>query len=241
MEKKMPVLAIVGAGPGLGLAIGKIFGKRGFKVALISRSREKLESLVRQLASEKIEAAAFGANVLDRLSLGVALGEVKGRFGSIDVLEFSPVDRSLPLVHPSEVTPANAQAMIDVYVHGAISAVQAVLPDMLHQGSGTMLFTTGASSVFPSPGFGDVGLGNYGPAAAWLRNYAHALHAELAPHGVQVGHVAIGVFLAKEPGHVPPDDLAPAYWDLHTRRGDVERVFTLNRNTHGAAATSNYG
>src|SRR6266436_574666 len=86
-----------------------------------------------------------------------------------------------------------------------------------------------------------VGMGNYGPAAAWLRNYAHALHAELAPRGVQVGHVAIGVFLAKEPGHVPPDDLAPAYWDLHTRRGDVERVFTLNRNTHGAAATANYG
>jgi NAD(P)-dependent dehydrogenase (short-subunit alcohol dehydrogenase family) len=83
-----------------------------------------------------------------------------------------------------------------------------------------------------------VGLGNYAPAAAWLSNYAHALHAELAPRGVQVGHVAIGMFIGKQTGHVPADDLAPAYWDLHTRRDDVERVFTLNRSTHEALATA---
>ncbi len=85
-----------------------------------------------------------------------------------------------------------------------------------------------------------VGMGNYGPAAAWLRNYAHALHAELAPRGVQVGHVAIGVFIGRQPGHVPADDLASAYWDLHTRRGDVERVFRLNHGAHETLATAKH-
>ena len=35
----MPTIAIVGAGPGLGLAIAHAFGSRGFGVALIARMR----------------------------------------------------------------------------------------------------------------------------------------------------------------------------------------------------------
>ena len=46
----MPVLAIVGAGPGLGLSIAKVFGSHGFSVALISRSEEKLDALAERLA-----------------------------------------------------------------------------------------------------------------------------------------------------------------------------------------------
>ena len=63
----MPTIAIVGAGPGLGLAIARTFGSRGFDVALISRSREKLESLVTELAQDGITAAAFPADVRDAL------------------------------------------------------------------------------------------------------------------------------------------------------------------------------
>ena len=34
----MPVLAIVGAGPGMGLAIAETFGANGYKVGLLSRN-----------------------------------------------------------------------------------------------------------------------------------------------------------------------------------------------------------
>lgn len=47
----MPVIAIVGAGPGMGLAIARTFGSRGFDVALISRNRAKLDDLVGKLTS----------------------------------------------------------------------------------------------------------------------------------------------------------------------------------------------
>jgi len=36
----MSTIAIVGAGPGLGLSIAKAFGRNGFSVALVSRSQE---------------------------------------------------------------------------------------------------------------------------------------------------------------------------------------------------------
>ncbi|HEV7948517.1 MAG TPA: SDR family NAD(P)-dependent oxidoreductase, partial [Glaciihabitans sp.] len=38
----MPVIAIVGAGPGLGAAVARRFGREGFSVALISRDQSKL-------------------------------------------------------------------------------------------------------------------------------------------------------------------------------------------------------
>src|SRR5439155_1192788 len=45
-EDTMPVIAIVGAGPGMGLAIAKTFGARGYRVALLSRNPAKQERLV---------------------------------------------------------------------------------------------------------------------------------------------------------------------------------------------------
>ncbi|MGH3085599.1 MAG: SDR family NAD(P)-dependent oxidoreductase, partial [Gaiellaceae bacterium] len=65
----MPSIAIVGAGPGLGLAIARTFGSEGYDVALVSRHRAKLDGLIDQLASENIAAAAFPADVLDRAAL----------------------------------------------------------------------------------------------------------------------------------------------------------------------------
>lgn len=220
-QQTQPVLAIIGAGSGMGLAIAKTFGAHGFKVALLSRSPENLEPLVAELAEHGIEAAAFQANVLDRATITSGLEAVKQRFGRIDVLEYSPAGRTLPLVSVTEVTHDNAQIQIDFYVHGAIAAVNEVLSEMIERGSGTILFTTGASSLYPENGHKM--FGNVGPATAWLRNWAHGLHAALGEKGVQVGHVAIGAWIG-QPGAMP-EVIAPLYWELHTKRDEVEKVF----------------
>ena len=45
-EDTMPVIAILGAGPGMGLAIAKTFGAHGYRVALLSRHSATQEPLV---------------------------------------------------------------------------------------------------------------------------------------------------------------------------------------------------
>src|SRR5258705_8928258 len=218
----MSVIAILGAGPGMGRAIAKTFGAHGYRVGLLSRNPAKQEPLVTELATHGIISAAFRADARDRGSVASGLAAVKQRLGSIDVLEFSPCDRTLPLPSATELSHDNVRVWIDFYVHGAVAAVNQVLPDMLSRRSGTILFTTSASSVHPVPRFGAVGA-----AMAWLRNWAYALHAAVAPKGVQVGHIAIGAIIGRQPG-ATPDDIAPLYWELHTHRHEIEKVFLLD-------------
>lgn len=224
----MPTIAIIGAGPGMGLAIARTFGARGFDVALISRTKEKLQTLVDQLGEEGITAEAFPADVLDRPSLADALDAVKARFGGIDVLEYSPAPHTpVPghvLATPTEVTVDNLQPQIEYLLYGAVAAARAVLPAMREAGAGTLLFTSGGGSVDPVPM-----LGNVNAAGAALRNWVVNLHKELAGSGVYAAHVAINVWIGDGgPEGFPTasaEEIAPLYWDLHEGRDRSEAVF----------------
>jgi short-subunit dehydrogenase len=186
----MPSIAIVGAGPGLGLAIARAFGARGYDVALISRSRARLDGLIDQLASDGTAAAVFPADVLDRQSLTQALGDVAAHFGGINVLEYSPVGTAATtkLTLPSETSPEDVHSQIEFQLYGAIAATNAVLPATREAGAGTLLYTTGAGSVKPVPQ-----VGNVNSAAAVLRSWAISLNQELAGTGVYAAHVGIDV------------------------------------------------
>jgi NAD(P)-dependent dehydrogenase (short-subunit alcohol dehydrogenase family) len=224
----VPTIAIVGAGPGMGLAIARTFGSHGFDVALIARTQHNLDKLVDQLAGEGVTAAAFAADVMDRPSLTAALEAVKARFGGIDVLEYSPAPHSpvpgFSQATPSEVTVENLQPQIEYSLYGAVAAARAVLPAMREAGAGTLLFTTGGGSVDPLPM-----LGNINAAAAALRNWVLNLDKELTGSGVHAAHVAISVWIGDDgPEGFPtatPEQIAPVYWDLHEQRDRSETVF----------------
>jgi NADP-dependent 3-hydroxy acid dehydrogenase YdfG len=203
----------------MGLAIARLYGQHGFEVALVARDQDKLGTLVDQLGAEGIKAKAFQADVADHASLKNAFNTIKTELGEIDVLEFSPSNRELPMASATEVTIESIQAWMDFYVYGAVTVVQQVLPDMLARNSGTLLFTTGASSVYPNPMLGNIGI-----ATAGLRNWIHSLHTAVADKGVQVGHVAINAWIGLQPG-AEPENIAQLYWELYSNRDQVELVF----------------
>jgi NAD(P)-dependent dehydrogenase (short-subunit alcohol dehydrogenase family) len=222
-------IAIIGAGPQLGLAIARTFGSQGFNVALISRNRDKLGGLVDQLSAEGITAAAFPADVLDRDALTQALKDAAARFGRIDVLEYSPVGAfgSTTLTAPTTTEPSHVEHEMNFQLYGAIAAAQAVLPAMREAGAGTLLFTTGAGSIWPDPR-----VANVNAAAAALRNWVKNLHGELAGTGIQAAHVgidsSIGVSVIPGLEAAKPEQISPLYWELHTtHRDEAERVFRL--------------
>jgi NAD(P)-dependent dehydrogenase (short-subunit alcohol dehydrogenase family) len=227
----MPAIALVAAGPRLGLSLGKIFGGHGFDVALIARSPGRLRELTGKLAAEGVTAAGFPADVTDRSALAAALDRAAERFGRIDVLHYSSpgagTTETLRGTGPLDVTVDNLLPQVESMCCGAITATRAVLPAMLAAGRGTLLYTTGASSVTPAPVFVSAGM-----AGAALRKWALTLNGALAGRGVYAGHVAIGTWIAGTPGAPAgaagqePDEIARLYWDLHTSREPAEHVIS---------------
>ncbi|MEV6931757.1 SDR family NAD(P)-dependent oxidoreductase [Dactylosporangium sp. NPDC051485] len=219
----MPTIAIVGAGPGLGLSLAKVFGGHGFQVALVSRSKDKLDALVAELATAGVTAAGFPADTADQAALAGALEQAAAHVGEIDVLEFSPY-AGLNQVFPHEVTVDNLRPEIEHLLYGAVTATQTVLPGMLAAGTGTLLFTTGGGAISPYPM-----LATTNAAHSALRNWAHNLHNTLTDQGIYAGTVAINLFIGATPPapgipHADPDDIAQVYWALHTQRDKPEHI-----------------
>lgn len=247
MTKK--TIAVVGAGPGIGLAVARKWGAEGYAVALVARNAEKLRGLVERLASEGIEAAAFPADVDDRGAFAAALESIKERFGGVDALYYGPPAESASLVPPRQFTIDSVQSMFDRTVLGAVVAVNSVLPGMLEKGDGALLFACPMSAIDPV-----LFSANYAQATAALRNYAQALYIDLASAGVYAGMMVIAGLIeegdternknlasdARRPGdrgwdeyrafhedlgmHIPAGVVADALWDMATTRGRDEEI-----------------
>jgi NADP-dependent 3-hydroxy acid dehydrogenase YdfG len=140
------------------------------------------------------------------------------------VLEYSPYP-GLGTTLPQDVTVENLQPEIESLLYGAVAATQAVLPAMLAEKSGTLLYTTGGGAINPYPQLAPVNA-----AQAALRNLVHNLHNTLRGDGVYAAAVAINVGITAEPieGYPTrrPDDIAQLYWQLYTERSENEIVVT---------------
>ncbi|TQJ31514.1 SDR family NAD(P)-dependent oxidoreductase [Microbacterium sp. SLBN-146] len=226
----MPTIAIVGAGPGLGLAIAKAFGSNGFTVALVSRTQEKLDALASELSDAGIEAAGFAADVMDPASIAAAFDRIKERFGDVDVLEYSPAPHN-PVPGLSNPTALQAdrssiQPQVDYYLYGGIAASEQVLPRMLERGSGTIIYTTGGSSMDPMAGSPEFTTTAIGSGA--LRTYALKLHQATAGTGVYVAHVPIFAWIGVGGPETQPDAIAQHYWSLYNTREGAERPYAAS-------------
>ena len=209
----MTMMAIVGAGGGLGAAAARRFGREGFGVALIARSQERVEALAAELAGDGVEARGFSADVRDLPALTAALESAAATFGPIEVLQYSPIpqkDFMLPLL---DTRPADLVGPVEFSIYGPVAAVRHVLPGMRSLGRGSILFVNGGSAVRPAGQVTGTSIAFAGESA-----YAQMLHDELAADGIHVAQLIIPG--AIEPGHPRKDPmvLAETLWGLHSGR-----------------------
>lgn len=242
----MPTAVVIGAGPGLGRAMARRFGREGYKIALISRNPDRHDEALRELARQGVEAAAFRADVRDTAALGEALEEVVRRLGEIDFVYYGPSPHGMT----ETPTPIDGIAGADVdaamsLVPPAADVVAKVLPSMRARGTGAFLFTSAVSAVVPVPELGAMAL----PAAA-ARTYALTLNAALAPHRVFAGVLLIGGLISGSDIHtalesrgeadpaylLDPDRVADIAWDLAARRGTAEALVMPGRKGLGLTA-----
>ena len=205
-------LVIVGAGPNLGLAIARRFGREGFAVGLVARTQSKLDALVAQLRSEGVTAAARAADIRDGDALAGAIEQLAAQLGPVEVLEYSPLPAHAAMKPIRETSVEDVREALEVSVLGAMAAVQVVRGPMLE----SILFITGAMAVEPDPLRAAAGISFAGEVA-----YARMLREALAGTGVHVAHTAIAGWIAPGQDH-EPGDVAEVIWSHHAHPGEFQ-------------------
>ncbi|WP_445149668.1 SDR family NAD(P)-dependent oxidoreductase [Baekduia sp. Peel2402] len=209
-------IIIVGAGPNLGAAVARRFGREGFAVGLVSRNAEKLEALAGELSADGITVGHAAADIRDADALAAAIGALAEQLGPVEVLEYSPLPAKDFMKPILETTVDDVRGPLEFSVLGAVAAARAVLPAMLDAGRGTILYTTGGAAINPYPLRAGVGISFAGEVA-----YARMLHDELRDRGIHVAHTAIGGRIAPGEDH-EPDDVAELLWRHHAEPGDFQ-------------------
>ncbi|MFF6784559.1 SDR family NAD(P)-dependent oxidoreductase [Streptomyces sp. NPDC012510] len=209
----MTTIAVIGAGPGLGAAVARRFGREGFAVALVARDLERTRALAADLADQGVTARGFAADVRDPEALAAALDAAGTTLGPIEVLQYSPLphrDFMLPVL---ETGHADLVGPIEFSVYGPAAAVRRVLPGMRDLGRGTILFVNGGTAVVPRPDRAGTSI-----AFAAESAYGHMLHDTLAAEGVHVAQLVVPGAIV--PGHTRKDPavLADTLWKLHRDR-----------------------
>ncbi|MFE7357460.1 SDR family NAD(P)-dependent oxidoreductase [Streptomyces sp. NPDC057543] len=209
----MTTFALVGAGPGLGLATARRFGTAGHGIALIARSDEHLQHLTDDLRREGIEARGFSADVLDPIALTGALQDAVEALGPIEILQHSPVPRADFMKPVLDTTAADLEDPLAFSLKAPVTCVNAVLPGMRGLGRGTLVFVNGGSAVRPHPERAGTSV-----AFAAESAYARMLHDALAAENIHATQLIIPGTIRPDSEHSSPQVLAERLYALHTER-----------------------
>lgn len=205
-DRRVPLTrtaVVVGAGPGLGLALARRFAHEGYALALLARSPGRLD--LAGLAA----ASTHAVDLADRPALVAALDVVRERHGDPEVLLFNA--SATVMGQPIEVDPEAVAAALAVGVVAGVVCAQGLAPAMRAARAGSLLFTGGGTALKPWAAGTAIGL-----QKAALRNYVLALHEELAPLGVHAGTVTVHGMIAPGTPYAP-ELIAEAFWGLHTQ------------------------
>jgi NAD(P)-dependent dehydrogenase (short-subunit alcohol dehydrogenase family) len=228
------VIAILGAGPGLGMAMARRFGREGFAVALVSRTDTRHAGYRAELAAAGVESRSYAADVTDAEQARAVLARITADLGEIDTVYYGPAAASTGarIVPLPEADAAAVRAPFESLVLPAVDLVAAALPPMLQRGSGALFFGGGLSGLRPMPM-----LGNLAPASAALRMYVLTLAAAVKEKGVYAATLTIGGLIERGDIHrmfleqgaslptLDPDEIADTAWRMYVARDEAEAVF----------------
>jgi NAD(P)-dependent dehydrogenase (short-subunit alcohol dehydrogenase family) len=194
---------VTGGGSGIGAGIARAFAKHGAKVALVGRTKEKLETVAGGIRAAGGEASVHPCDVRDYPALEAAVNAAATAFGRLDLLVNSAAGNFLA---PAAMLSANGfKAVVDIDLNGTFNACRAAYQHLVKQG-GTVISITATQATVPTPL-----QVHAGAAKAGIEKLTRDLALEWGRFGVRVVTVAPGPVEGTEgmarlaPGSTGPD------------------------------------
>jgi ribitol 2-dehydrogenase len=179
---KGKVAAITGAASGIGLACARALIEAGAKVVLVDRAQERLEKLCAELGPN---ASALVVDLLHPAEVSGMLPKILDLAGGLDIFHANAgayVGGEVINGNPDEW-----DRMLNLNINAAFRSVHAVLPHMVAQKSGDIVFTSSVAGVVPV-----VWEPIYTASKFAVQAFVHTTRRQVAKHGVRVGAVLPG-------------------------------------------------
>jgi short-subunit dehydrogenase len=175
------VALITGASSGLGVEFARQLSKKGQRLVLAARRKDRLDALATELGNARAVAADLsepGAvrTLLDDLAsageqVAILINNagfgLRGRFVELDAMR--------------------EREMIDLNIGTLTDLCRAIAPQMVERTSGAILNVASTAAFQPGPN-----MAVYFATKAYVLSFTEALHEELKPHGVKVSALCPG-------------------------------------------------
>jgi len=222
-DRHTAVVLGVGAARGLGAALARRFAAQGCRVLLVGRTEDVLKERCAEITAAGGAADYAVADVTSEDQITEAFAKAD-KMGPVEAVLYNAGNNAL--IPFADISPSAFEKFWRVCCFGAFLSAQAALP-RLEQTGGSLIFTGASASLR-----GKANFAHFASAKGALRNLAQAIAREYGPKGVHVAHVIIdGVIngdIIKQrfaqyleslgpDGTLQPDDIAQAFWSLHTQ------------------------
>jgi NADP-dependent 3-hydroxy acid dehydrogenase YdfG len=179
------VVAITGAGRGIGAATARLLAARGAQVVLGSRSEQELAATAGAIVASGGQAAYRRVDVARPEDMRALVDLATRRFGHLDVLaSIAGVAVNAPLESGGL---RDWDLMIDVNLRGVLHGIAAALPVFRAQGSGHFVTVASTSAYKWVPG-----QAVYAATKSAVRALCEVMRQELAPLGLRSTLVSPG-------------------------------------------------
>ncbi len=180
------VVVITGASSGIGESTAILLARRGAKVILGARRKDRLDAAVKEISAAGGKAVRFAVDVTKRAEVEALISGAVDSFGRVDVIVNDA--GIMPIAPMAALKVEEWDRMIDVNLKGLLYGVAAVLPIMQKQKQGHII---NMASVFGIKVFAP-GATVYCATKSAVRTLTEGLRIELHSQNIRCTMISPG-------------------------------------------------
>jgi D-xylose 1-dehydrogenase len=185
------VVVISGGASGIGESFVRAFAANGARVAFLDLQQGAGAALAGELAGARHAPIFLRCDITDTAALKTMLDEVRQELGPASVLVNNAANDQRQTF--AEVTPDELDRTIAVNFRHVYFACQAVVPQMIERGGGSIINMSSMAWIAGAPN-----LAGYAAAKAAIVGFTHSLAREVGSHRIRVNAIAPGLVLTEK-------------------------------------------